>query len=178
MTILMNGLISSSDTCAVEDGPRSPTTSGAENPGDRVSDELLPRGLLRALAEAGFRAMSTSHRAKSELIFTSLQPFLPESELPVIGLALLAMSSDDPHTAVILLEDALEKMPDSLEMKALLGRAFLRVGRFDQCALVLEQLACCDAHSPVGRYALALRGDLLYKSGPATVQCMQVLKDS
>ncbi|WP_136417404.1 tetratricopeptide repeat protein [Herbaspirillum sp. ST 5-3] len=178
MTILMNGQAGSTDVCGVEEGQRASTTFAVERPGGVAPEGLLPRELAKALAEVGFRTMATSHRAKSELIFTSLQRFLPDAELPVIGLALFAMSSDDPHKAVTLLENALEKMPDSLEMKALLGRAFLRAGRLDQCSLVLEQLACCDAQSSVGRYARALRNDLLYQSGPAAVHCMQVLKDS
>lgn len=177
MTKLMNSQ-AISGPYTVEERQRSSTTPPASNYGNRVSGELLPRDLAMALAEAGFRAMSTSHRGKSELIFTTLRQFLPESELPIIGLALIAMSSEDPHAAVPLLEHALAKMPGSLEMKALLGRAFLRVGRLDQCALVLEQLACCNAQSPVGRYAQALRGDLLYRSGPATVPCLQVIKNS
>ncbi|HJV80592.1 tetratricopeptide repeat protein [Noviherbaspirillum sp.] len=178
MTSLMNGQTGSNDICADEEQTCSSSASAAANPGDRMSGGLLPRELSRALAEVGFRAMSTSHRTKSQLIFNALRQLLPESELPVIGLALFAMSSDDPYAAVTLLEDALAKMPDSLEMRALLGRAFLRAGRFDQCALVLEQLACCDVQSSVGRYVQALRDDLLYRSGPAAVHCMQVVKDS
>lgn len=172
MTILMNTGSGGGDICLDDWRDSSGTSSGARHVAPALKG-LLSSELSKALAEVGFRAMATSHRAKSQLIFTTLRELLPESECPVLGLALVALGDGDPQKAVTLLAGALANAPDSLEMKAMLGRAFLDAGRPDQCALVLEQLACCDAQSSVGRYAKSLRDDLLYRSGPAAVSWMR-----
>jgi predicted Zn-dependent protease len=172
MTLLMNNGTGGVDICPA-DWRGSCAVSSAASRAEPALKGLLSSELSKALAEVGFRAMATSHRAKSQLIFTTLRQLLPESECPVLGLALVALGDGDPQTAVTLLEGALAKTPDSLEMKAMLGRAFLAAGRPDQCALVLEKLACCDAQSSVGRYAKSLRDELLYLSGPAAVDWMR-----
>lgn len=97
--------------------------------------------LSRRLAEIGFMAGGYGLTPQSRVIFEGLQAALPDSEYPLIGLALNHINTGKPGEAVKILQDqALKKHPDSALVHAFLALALRLAGHTQAAEREIQQV--------------------------------------
>lgn len=97
--------------------------------------------MTRRLAEIGFMAGGYGLIPQSRSIFEGLQAALPESEYPLIGLALNHVHTGNPAEAVKILQDqALQRHPDSAMVRAFLGLALRLAGHAQAAERELQRV--------------------------------------
>ena len=99
----------------------------------------ITKEVLQILMEAGYVAIGRGMQSAAEDIFDGVSAARPESELPVIGLAVTKMNFGDFVSASKLLYDkALAINPKSDLAKCFLGVVSFYCGAINEAASVLE----------------------------------------
>ncbi len=107
--------------------------------------ELISEQDVRQLAEIGFAAARNSWVDESRTIFEGLETVRPDSEYPLIGLAVSEMSARRHDEAIVILQKkALKLNAESSMAQSFLGLALRLVGRSQESERWLKQAASSD----------------------------------
>ncbi len=121
--------------------------------------------LVRLLMRAGYAAAWNGLHKEAVAIFDGVGAVRPESEIPVIGGAVVAMLAGQYEVAVKTLRDgALDLNPESALAKAHLGVALRLLGDEDEGRALLEKVAASPADpdaAAMARNVLAMSLDQL-----------------
>ena len=102
--------------------------------------------LVRLLMRTGYAAAWNGLHKEAVAIFDGVGAVRPESEIPVIGAAVVAMLTGNYEVAVKTLRDgALELNPDSALARAHLGAALRLMGDEDAGRALLQEVAASAA---------------------------------
>lgn len=105
--------------------------------------------LVRLLMRTGYAAAWNGLHKEAVAIFDGVGAVRPESEIPVIGAAVVAMLTGNYEVAVKTLRDgALELNPDSALARAHLGAALRLMGDEDAGRALLQEVAASAAADP------------------------------
>ena len=97
--------------------------------------------LMKLLSEIGFLALETGLSKNAKAIFDGLKAVRPESELPIIGLASIAIVTGKAQDAINMLEkEALKIKPDSDLAKAYLGMSYKLDGHGSKAEELLKEV--------------------------------------
>lgn len=97
--------------------------------------------LVRLLMRAGYLATWNGLYREAITIFDAVRAIRPQSEMPVIGGAVVAMLNGEPDLAVRTLEEiALELNPQSAMSKAHLGCALRLMGQEEEGIEILREV--------------------------------------
>ena len=88
---------------------------------------------VQRLMELGFIAAANGHAKDAEVIFAGVQAVRPDSELPMIGNAFVAMSNGKLPDTIQTLQAAVQKNPESELAQSFLG-ATLKIAGMNQAA--------------------------------------------
>ena len=101
-----------------------------------------PAELVRLLMRIGYWSMWHGLYAEAATLFNGARAARPESELPVLGMSVLAMVMQRPEHAVQLLrETALPRNPANELVQAHLGCALRLAGHEDEGVEILHRLS-------------------------------------
>lgn len=115
--------------------------------------------VVRRLTEVGFLACGQGRFDEATTIFDALREARPQSEYPLIGLAVLELARNNADGAVaVLRRQALSAFPDSATVKAFLGFALFAQGHRQESRAILEPLV---ADATTGAEVLALARGVL-----------------
>jgi tetratricopeptide (TPR) repeat protein len=105
----------------------------------------IEKDLLQLLMETGHLASGYGYFPEAEVIFSGLRAVRPESEYPLIGLALAKMNARKYIEAIkILMEEALKVNPKSDLAKSFLGLALKLSGLREESVTVLREVIAAD----------------------------------
>lgn len=122
-----------------------------------VEPQEIGTPLVRLMVEIGYLAGGNGFTDEAEAVFDGLRAVRPESEVPVIGLAVTRMNAGRPLDAVALLEgEALRLNPGSDLARGFLGLALRLAGHASRSHSVLEEVAATATDESAGRMARAL----------------------
>lgn len=97
--------------------------------------------LVKLLFETGFLASGIGMTEDAESIFNALKLIRPDSEYPIVGLAVTALNVGRNEEAVRILQDeALKINPASQIAKAFLGLSLKFSGMTDHSRKILEEV--------------------------------------
>lgn len=97
--------------------------------------------LLQLLMEIGYIASGNGMANEAQHIFTNLAELRPESEMPLIGLAVHYMNRNQPKKAVeTLWEGALQRNSESELAKSFLALALKKSGLEHESRILLEEV--------------------------------------
>ena len=121
--------------------------------------------LVRLLMRVGYTAAWNGLHKEAVAIFDGVGAVRPESEVPVIGAAVVAMLSGNDDVAVKTLEEgALQLNPESAQARAHLGVALRLRGDEDEGLAILREVAAQTTDPDAARMAanvLSLSADQL-----------------
>lgn len=117
----------------------------------RPSDEEL-----RLILESGFVLREAGRFADAAKIFRGMSDMLPASDVPLVGLATVALQLGHPAEALLHCEAALRIKPNSLYARVHYAEALLFSGRREEAENELRQVIARDVDSPHSRTAQAL----------------------
>ena len=101
----------------------------------------IDENTLQLLMQVGLLASGRGYATEAETIFNGLKAVRPESDIPLIGMAVNRMNeSDFEGAAEMLLNDVLERNPDNDLAKAFLAHALIASGVSDQAREVCEDV--------------------------------------
>lgn len=110
--------------------------------------------LVRLLMRVGYTAAWNGLHKEAVAIFDGVGAVRPESEVPVIGAAVVAMLSGNDDVAVKTLEEgALTLNPESAQARAHLGVALRLRGDEDEGIAILREVATQTADPDAARLA-------------------------
>ena len=132
-----------------------------------------PAPLVRLLLRIGYWSVWHGLYSEAATLFNGARAARPQSELPVLGMAVLAMVMQKPESAIQLLRDtALSLRPESELVQAHLGCALRLAGEEDEGAALLARIASeatnPDARLMAGNLASLSPEQLRPHFGPAT----------
>jgi thioredoxin-like negative regulator of GroEL len=114
-----------------------------------------PAELVRLLLRTGYWSVWHGLYAEAAALFSGARAARPESEVPVLGMAVLAMVMQQADSAVqVLRETAMPLAPRSELVQAHLGCALRLAGREDEGREILGRLAA-SASDPDARLMAA-----------------------
>jgi Flp pilus assembly protein TadD len=100
---------------------------------------------VQLLMEIGYLAGGHGYPAESETIFEGIRAMRPQSELPVIGLAVAKMNAGHHQEAArILWEEALAINPESDLARSFLGLVLKLSGLQSESRTILEEVVAAD----------------------------------
>lgn len=113
---------------------------------------------LSLLMEAGFLAAAMGMTAKAIVIFSALRLVRPDSEAPILGLALTFVNMGRFRDAGQLLsEEGFKKNPDSDLLRAMLGLTFQLAGREEEAAKLFDAVIEADREPTAVKLAANFR---------------------
>lgn len=113
---------------------------------------------LRVMLESGFILREAARFDDAETIFRGVIEFLPESEVPVVGLGTVFLQRGDFEMAAETCERAVEINPESLYARVHYGEALLFSKQRERAEEVLGEIIERDPASPHSKTAKALLG--------------------
>lgn len=132
------------------------------------------REMQRRLLEVGFLAAGMGRVDDAEAIFGCLRELRPDSEFPVIGLALAYLNTGRFDDAIHRLQrEALAIQPESFTALAYLGLALQLAGRREESASVLQRVARDSTDPEAKSLAEALLNPDASGAGSATIPHFQ-----
>ena len=111
---------------------------------------------VQRLMEIGFVAAGNGLLADAEVIFAGVQAARPDSELPLVGRAFIRMNAKQHRDAVLLLQQAMEKNPESDLAMSFLGAALQMSGMNQASREVLQQVIDANGNEQAVELAKAL----------------------
>lgn len=112
------------------------------------------------LADIGFLAIRRNRLNAAVLIFEALKRFRPNSDYPVIGLALAAMSRGANDTALEIIGNALRSRPDSGDLLAFRSLALYLSQRHVQSREIAVDLIEEQTDPQIIKLASTLRDEI------------------
>ena len=117
--------------------------------------------LIQRLMEAGYLAGGYGYFNESMRIFEGIKAVRPDSELPLIGMAVSAMNAGKNHEAIkILWEQALKLNPDSDLAKSFLGLALKLSGLNAESQIMLKEVINGGKNEAAIKLAQALTSEM------------------
>lgn len=110
---------------------------------------------IRVILEAGFLLREAGRFAESEQIFDGVAKFIPDSEVPQVGLATVKLQQGDYYSAQSICEDALKIKPHSLYARVHRAEALLFQQKHEEAITEFQEIIETDADSPHSRTAKA-----------------------
>ena len=111
---------------------------------------------LRIILEAGFILREAARFDEAESIFKGAIEFLPNSEVPKVGLGTVYLQKGDFSKAKEICESAWESNPNSLYARVHYAEALLFVREREKAENELREIIATDADSPHSQTAQAL----------------------
>ena len=111
---------------------------------------------VQRLMEIGFVAAGNGWLADAEAIFSGVQAARPDSELPLVGRAFIRMNARQHREAAMLLQQAMEKNPESDLAMSFLGATLQMSGMNQASRDVLEQVIEANNNEQAVELAKAL----------------------
>lgn len=111
---------------------------------------------LRVLMETGFLLREMSRFDEAAQIFRGAAEFIPDSDVPLVGLGTVEFQRRNFDAAQAAYERALEIKPDSLYARVHRAEAWLFAGERERAESELHEIVAADADSPHSRTAQAL----------------------
>lgn len=116
--------------------------------------------VIQLLMEAGYLAGGYGLYKESEDIFEGIRAIRPDSELPIIGLAVTKMNAGkNTESARMLWEQALKINPESDLAKSFLGLALKLSNLNSESETVLKEVIDTGKNEPAIKLAQALLND-------------------
>lgn len=116
-----------------------------------ISDEEL-----RVLLETGYILREAAKFDESEAVFRGVMEFIPESEVPQVGLGTVFLQRGDFETAEEVCRTATETNPSSLYAKVHFAEALLFQKKRDEAEDILNSVISENPDSPHSHTAQAL----------------------
>ena len=126
-----------------------------------MSDSLkeIPTEMVKILMETGYMALRWGMILKAKTIFEGVQAVRPQSEIPLIGLALFHMHNGKMEEAIRLLKkEALPLNPESEMTRTFLGFLLKKAGFSGESEQVLSEVL---KKKDIGREAYAFADEVL-----------------
>jgi tetratricopeptide (TPR) repeat protein len=111
---------------------------------------------LRVMLEAGYILREAAKFDQAETIFRGVMEFLPDSEVPQVGLGTVYLQKGDFLTAREICEKALEMNPDSVYARVHYAEALLFGHEREQAENELREIISGSPDSPHSQTAQAL----------------------
>ena len=111
---------------------------------------------VQRLMEIGLMAAGNGLLSDAETIFLGLAAARPESELPLVGRAFVRMNAGRHKEAALLLQQAMEKNPDSDLAMSFLGAALQMSGLTSASLDVLQQVIEANGNPEAVEFAKSL----------------------
>lgn len=115
----------------------------------------VPKEQAQVMLETGYMYMEMGDFKAAEEVFLGCAALLPRSEVPQLGLGHLFVSQERWNDAESAYNKALELRPESAEVHAFLGEAYLLQGKGDQAVPFLEKAKQLDQNDPPAASELA-----------------------
>jgi len=111
---------------------------------------------LRVMLETGYILREAAKFEQAEAIFRGVMEFLPESEIPQVGLGTVYLQKGDFSTAEEICEKALETNPESLYARVHYAEALLFGRQREKAETELRDIIANYSDSPHSHTAQAL----------------------
>ena len=111
---------------------------------------------LRVMLETGYILREAAKFDESETVFRAVMEFLPESEIPQVGLGTVFLQRGDFQSAEEICEKALELNPSSLYARVHYAEALLFGRQREKAENELREIIGEDPDSPHSQTAQAL----------------------
>lgn len=111
---------------------------------------------LRVMLETGFILREAAKFNEAEAIFRGVMEFLPDSDVPQVGLGTVYLQRGDFETASEICEKALETNPESLYARVHYAEALLFARRREEAESKLREIIGENPDSPHSQTAQAL----------------------
>ena len=111
---------------------------------------------LRVLLETGYILREAAKFDDAEAVFRGVIEFLPESEVPQVGLGTVFLQRGDFETAEEICRTATEKNPSSLYARVHYAEALLFEKKRDEAEEILNSIVADNSDSPHSHTAQAL----------------------
>ncbi len=111
---------------------------------------------LRVMLETGYVLREAARFDEAEAIFRAVMEFLPESDVPQVGLGTVFLQKGDFSAAQEICEIALQGNPKSLYARLHYAEALLFDSQREKAESELNEIIASDPASPHSRTAKAL----------------------
>ena len=111
---------------------------------------------LRVMLEVGYVLREAAKFDQAEEVFRGVMQFLPDSEVPQIGLGTVYLQRGDFLTAREICQKAFEANPNSLYARLHYAEALLFAQERENAELELKEIISIDSESPHSKTAQAL----------------------
>lgn len=116
----------------------------------------VPRDDLVLMLETGYIYLAMGKFTEAKQVFEGVCVLMPESEVPVVGLANVYFAQKKFLQAIRTLKQALEINPKSAFALAHLGEAYLFYGKLDDAQEELKKAFDLDKKGHAGSFAKSL----------------------
>ncbi len=116
--------------------------------------------LVKLLMEVGYLATGNGFSDEARTIFRGVAAARPESEYPLIGLAVVEMNEGNLQEAVRLLEKARKLNPESWLAASFMGLAYKLSGETTKSRAVLEEVVARAKDATAVSMARALLAEM------------------
>ena len=121
-----------------------------------VKETLITDEELRVLLETGYILREAAKFDDAEAVFRGVMEFLPDSEVPQVGLGTVFFQRGDFQTAEEICRTAVETNPASLYARVNYAEAMLFGKKRDEAETELNNIISDDPDSPHSHTAQAL----------------------
>lgn len=111
---------------------------------------------LRVLLETGFVLREASRLEDAEAVFCGCAELVPDSEVPLVGLATVCLQKGDFQRAVEICREAINKEDSSAYARLHLGEALFFNDQVAEATIELEGVAAANAGSTYAETALRI----------------------
>ena len=111
---------------------------------------------LRVMLETGFILREAAKFDEAEAVFRGVIEFLPDSEVPQVGLGTVYLQKGDFPAAQEICETALQTNPTSLYARVHYAEALLFDHQREKAVAELQEIIAADPESPHSQTARAL----------------------
>lgn len=122
----------------------------------KIEEINVSRDELRVMLETGFILREAARFDQAEAIFRGAAEFLPDSEIPQVGLGTVFLQKGDFETAADICRRALETNPESLYARVHYAEALLFGRQRERAEHELREIISENPDSPHSRTAQAL----------------------
>lgn len=122
----------------------------------RVTDVPVSNEELRVMLETGYILREAARFDDAEAVFRGVMEFLPQSEVPQVGLGTVYLQRGDFQSAREFCENALQVNPKSVYARVHYAEALLFARRREQAEAELNEIIATNPDSPHSATARAL----------------------
>lgn len=122
----------------------------------KTSEISIGKDELRVMLETGYVLREAARFDEAETVFRAVMEFLPDSDVPQVGLGTVFLQKGDFESAREICETALGANPNSLYARLHYAEALLFERRREKAETELNGIIAADPDSPHSRTAKAL----------------------